>query len=209
MQGPGNLLAEVLMAYEAGVRFKASDRFTVDLAGFYNNYQRLIAVETAPPQLVPGTPAYLLIANTLRNKDRGETWGGELAADWQAFEPWRLVVAYSHIGFTRGAGDRPPSHQVSLRSQLELAEDVELDLWGRYVGASQDYLKNTLTGYLNLDARLGWRPVKTVELSLVGRNLLHQRQQEFRPEFLFVPQHLILQQDKAYQFPCFLMDVQS
>ena len=82
------------------------------------------------------------------------------------------------------AGDRPPAHQVSLRSQLELAKNIELDLWGRYVGVSRDYLNNTLAEYLNLDVHLGWRPVKTLELSLVGRNLLHQRQQEFRPEFI-------------------------
>jgi iron complex outermembrane receptor protein len=184
VQGPGNLQAEELMAYEAGVRIKASDRLTLDLAGFYNNFQRLIGVETSAPQLVPGPPTYLLVANTLRNTDHGEAWGGELAADWQAFEPWRLALAYSYIAVTESAGDRPPAHQVSLRSQLELAKDVELDLWGRYVAASRDYLNNRLADYLNLDVRLGWRPVKTLELSLVGRNLLHQRQQEYRPEFI-------------------------
>jgi len=184
VQGPGNLQAEVLMAYEAGVRIKASDRFTVDLAGFYNNYRRLIGVESSPTQFVPGPPTYLLLVNTLRNKDHGETWGGELAADCQVADPWRLIFAYSYITATEMAGDRPPSNQVSLRSQLELAENIELDLWGRYVGASKDYLDNSLAGYLTLDARLGWRPVKTLELSLVGRNLLHHRQQEYRAEFI-------------------------
>jgi len=67
---------------------------------------------------------------------------------------------------------------------MELTKDIELDLWGRYVGASKDYLKNRLSDYLNLDVRLGWRPFKLLELSLVGRNLLHQRQQESHPEFL-------------------------
>lgn len=185
VQGPGNLQAEVLMAYEAGVRIKASDRFTVDLAGFYNNYQRLIGVEDpAATPFVAGPPPYVLAAFTLRNKDRGETWGGELAADWQAAEPWRLALAYSYISATKMAGERPPSHQVSLRSQLELTKNIELDLWGRYVGSSEDYLENTLSDYLNLDARLGWRPINTLEFSLVGRNLLHQRLQEYHPEFI-------------------------
>ena len=184
VQGQGNLLAEELMAYEAGLRYKASERLTVDLAGFYNNYRRLIGTEISGPQLVPGPPTYLVVTTTLLNNRNGETWGGELAADWQIFDPWRLALAYSYIGATENAGERPPAHQVSLRSQLELAKDIELDLWGRYVAASQDYLKNRLLDYLNLDARLGWRPVKALELSLVGRNLLHQRQQEFRPEFL-------------------------
>lgn len=184
VQGPGNLKAEELMAYEAGVRIKASDRITVDLAGFYNNYQRLIAAETSAPQVVPGPPAYLQIANTLRSKDHGETWGGELAADWQAAESWRMALAYSYMAVTEMTGDKPPSHQVSLRSQLDLAKNIELDLWGRYAGASRNYLKEPLAAYLNLDARLGWRPIKSLELSLAGRNLLHQRQQEYRSEFI-------------------------
>lgn len=184
IQGSGNLQAEVLMAYEAGLRIKASDRFTVDLAGFYNNYSRLIGVDTSAPQFVPGPPTYLLLANTLRSKDHGETWGGEMAADWQAAEPWRLALAYSYIAVTEMAGDRPPAHQVSLRSQLEVTKHVELDLWGRYVGTSRDYRNETLASYLNLDARLGWRPIKKLEFSLVGRNLLHQRLQESRPEFI-------------------------
>ncbi|NTV51184.1 MAG: TonB-dependent receptor, partial [Geobacteraceae bacterium] len=120
----------------------------------------------------------------LNNADKGETWGGELAADWQVAEPWRLLLAYSYIDASEMAGERPPSNQVSLRSQLELAKNVELDLWGRYVDTSEDYLQNKLASYLNLDVRIGWKPVKTVELSLAGRNLLHQRQQEYRPEFI-------------------------
>lgn len=185
VQGPGNLQAEVLVAYEAGARIKASDRFTVDLAGFYNKYQRLIGVEDpTETSFVPGPPPYVLSTYTLRNKDHGETWGGELAADWQAAEPWRLALAYSYISVTKMAGERPPSHQVSLRSQLELTKNIELDLWGRYVGSSEDYLENTLSDYLNLDARIGWRPIHTLEFSLVGRNLLHQRLQEYHPEFI-------------------------
>lgn len=184
VQGPGNLKAEELMAYEAGLRIQASDHFTVDLAGYYNNYHRLIVVDTSAPQLVPGPPTYLLITNTLVGRDHGESWGGELAADWQVLDPWRLVLAYSYTAVTETTGDRPPSNQVSLRSQLSLTRNIELDLWGRYVGASEDYLKNRLDSYLNLDARLGWRPFKALELSLVGRNLLHERQQEYRPEFI-------------------------
>jgi len=184
VQGPGNLKAEELMAYEAGLRIQASDHFTVDLAGFYNNYHRLIGADTSEPQFVNGPPTYLIVVNTLKNKKQGETWGGELAADWQVYEPWRLLLAYSYTAATETAGERPPAHQASLRSQLSLTKNIELDLWGRYVGTSEDYLKNRLDSYLNLDARLGWRPFKTLELSLVGRNLLHQRQQEFRPEFI-------------------------
>ncbi|NVN91073.1 MAG: TonB-dependent receptor [Desulfuromonadales bacterium] len=179
IQGPGNLLAEELMAYEAGIRIQPVERFTVDLTGFYNIYRRLVGVTTLLPS---ATQPYIL--NMLRNNHNGETWGAELAADWRVLAPWRLAAAYSYITASNAAGFKPPAHQVSLRSQLELTENVELDVWGRFVDQSEDYLLNKLAGYVTLDVRLGWRPVKNLEVSLVGRNLLHQRQQEFRPEFI-------------------------
>jgi iron complex outermembrane receptor protein len=179
IQGPGNLLAEVLMAYEAGARIQPGDRFTIDVVGFYNNYRRLVGVTTILPS---ATQPYLL--NMLCNNPKGETWGAELAADWRVFDPWRIVASYSHITASHAAGFKPPAHQISLRSQLELTENVEFDLWGRFVDQSEDYLQNKLAGYVTLDARLGWRPAKNLEVALVGRNLLHQRQQEFRPEFI-------------------------
>jgi iron complex outermembrane receptor protein len=184
IQGPQDkLLAEELMAYEAGLRIKANERFTFDIAGYYNVYKRLIGTDMSI-NLPTATQPYVAVVNILNNSDKGETWGGELAAECQASDLWRLVLAYTYISVSGQAGYGPPANQVSLRSQLELAKDVELDLWGRYVGKSQDYLKNDLAEYVNLDARLGWHPIKNLELSLIGRNLLHRRLQEYHPEFL-------------------------
>ena len=41
--------------------------------------------------------------------------------------------------------------------------------------------------YTELDLRLAWRPSRGVELSLVGRNLLQDRHEEFPSELLDVP----------------------
>jgi len=179
IQGPGNLLAEEVMAYEAGVRVQPREKLSIDMAGFYNKYNRLVGYNTEFP-----TASQPFILNLLQNNLKGETFGGELAADWRVFNPWRLALAYSYITTSASAGDTPPAHQASLRSQLNITENLEFDLWGRYVDQCKDYLSNNVAGYLTLDARLGWRPVKRLEVSLVGRNLLHQRQQEYRPEFL-------------------------
>ena len=40
---------------------------------------------------------------------------------------------------------------------------------------------------LVLDVRVGWQPIKNLELSLVGQNLLENHHPEFRPEILDVP----------------------
>ncbi len=183
-QGPGNLKAEEMMAYEAGVRIQAHERLTIDLAGFYNNYKRLIVYGVGPVQPVAGPPPYLLQTLVLNNSSNGESWGGEMALDWQVSAPLRMILAYAYLNITDNTWVKAPEHQASLRSQFELMPGVELDLWWRYVGESMDMTRNSLAEYLNLDARLGWRPVKSLELSLVGRNLLHQRLQEQRPEYL-------------------------
>jgi iron complex outermembrane receptor protein len=56
-----------------------------------------------------------------------------------------------------------------------------LDLWLRYV----DSLASQAVGsYFTLDARLSWRPVDNIELSVVGQNLLDDQHPEFEPEIL-------------------------
>ena len=176
--------AEALMAYEAVVRLKPFSRLSIDIAGFYNNYSRLVNVETSAPSGLTPTQPYLLVTNTLRNNERGEDWGTELAIDWRVLDYWRLAGAYSYIYASHAAGLKPPAHQASLRSQWDITNSIEFDLWGRYVDRSEDFMQIPIAGYLTMDARVGWRPIHNLELSLTGRNLLHGMMQEFRPEFL-------------------------
>ncbi len=184
IQGPGNLKAEELMAYEAGVRFRPFNQLSVDIAGFYNSYSRLVGIETTGPTGPTPTQPFLLVTNTLRNNQRGETWGSELALDWRALDYWRLAGAYSYIYASHQAGYKPPAHQASLRSQWDVSKSVEFDLWWRFVDQSNDFMDMPVAGYLTMDARLGWRPIHNLELSVTGRNLFHDRVQEFRPEFI-------------------------
>lgn len=52
-------------------------------------------------------------------------------------------------------------------------------IWLRRVGRIEQYIKNEdVTAYTEADLRLAWRPEKTVEIALVGRNLLHRSHQE-------------------------------
>ena len=48
-----------------------------------------------------------------------------------------------------------------------------------------------IPAYTELDARLAWRPRSDVEIALVGHNLLHKRQAEFKSESQDVPQLLM------------------
>ena len=59
--------------------------------------------------------------------------------------------------------------------------DVELDAWLKYVDSLPTQNVNS---YITLDLRLGWRPTKKWELSVVGQNLLDNQHPEFKPEIL-------------------------
>jgi iron complex outermembrane receptor protein len=69
-----------------------------------------------------------------------------------------------------------PRNQLSLRSRMDFPLHWELDSWYRYV----DALRNpAIPSYSTMDARIGWNPMQSIELSLVGQNLLEPSHPEF------------------------------
>jgi iron complex outermembrane receptor protein len=65
---------------------------------------------------------------------------------------------------------RNPRNQAYARLSLDPLPDVEVDVVGRYVDSIPGH---DIDSYVELDARIGWRPLPRLELSLVGQNLLH------------------------------------
>jgi len=176
------LLAERLIAYEAGLRLQPTPALALDLAAFYNDYEDLVTTELV------GRPFPPPLTLTLDNRMSGHGKGIELAAVWDIDPRWRLKAAYTWLDValkpdpgstdTTSAAfwDRAPPHQLHLRSLLDLGHAVELDTTLRYV----DALPNSdIDAYLELDLRLGWRPLAELELELIGANLLDAEHPEF------------------------------
>ncbi len=74
-----------------------------------------------------------------------------------------------------------PEHQFQLRSSFNLPRNIEFDLWFRHVEeiGSTGRGFGVIPAYSTLDLRLGWSPVKNVELAIIGHNLLDARHPEF------------------------------
>ena len=182
--------SETLVAYELGYRWQVSPRLGLDATVFYNDYDHLRTIDLASGatrfRLFP-TPR-LVVQGTAGNNLEGETHGFELAADYRPSERWRLQAAYSFLEMhlqpkasstdpvAGSAEGESPAHQFSLRLSMDLSDNLELDLWLRYVGELPSF---NVSSYLTLDARLGWKVSKDLELSLVGRNLIDSPHQEF------------------------------
>ena len=199
--GNPDFKSETLTAYELGYRIQAHRRFTLDLAGFVNDYDHLRG--TQQQINAAAAPNYLQAQSVFNNGARGLTYGGELAATWQTLDWWRLHGQVSVIqmnlrqppdsltGEVRDVEGSSPTYQLSLRSSMELSKSVELDAWARYVdrlrGAGalvpgQALAGSRIPGYATFDLRLAWRPLKNLELSVVGQNLGGSHR-EFNPTF--------------------------
>jgi len=198
MIGSHQFDSEEVIAYEAGYRWLPTSNLSLDMAIFYNDYDDLQGVIFAAPG------AYNTF--TFANIRYGSTYGMELSSDWKPVDWMKLQLGYTYIDFDlRVEGDtfglnaddaiagKSPKHQISFRSAINLNNDLQLNLWLRYV----DQLKAFNDGvtseevpvdeYLTLDVNVSWRPLENVELMLVGQNLLNSSQLEYISEFSTPP----------------------
>jgi iron complex outermembrane receptor protein len=196
LEGNPDFEPERVLSYELGYRTWPTKDFYLDIAAFYNDYDdlRLAVIKS----ITPGTIALQLI-----NGEDAKTWGVELAADWRPFDWMRFHLAYMFLdtefdqvsaSFFPLGDQRDPMNQVSLRSSFNLSPTVELDLWARYQARIPDSTVVTnpaglpkVGDYVAFDVRLGWRPFRHIELSLVGRNLNDSSHLEFLQELATFP----------------------
>jgi len=199
---------EEVIAYELGYRAQPFESMTVDFALFYNDYEELRWSDGYPPTcqpaglpIVPPSPAippnpacfapgawdYTEVLITFINQARQDTTGIEVAATYNATDWWRIYGAYSYLNISGdapgaqpdSAGEDSPEHQFSLRSNMNIGDTMNLDVWARYI----DELEiQQIDSYVGLDIRLAWQALPSLELSLVGRNLLESSHLEFHEE---------------------------
>ena len=193
LSGNRAIESETLIAYEAGYRAKVTEALSFDLAVFYHDYDELRGIVTGQPAVdFARTPAELSL--TAGNYLKGSTYGGEVSANLRVSEWWRLRADYSvlrtHLRESTAtvaifnpqaiAGSNP-QNQVSLRSWVDLPRGFEFDTTLRYVDSLPAI---RIPAYAALDVRLGWRPCRNFEVSLVGQNLFDHAHPEFVPTYI-------------------------
>jgi iron complex outermembrane recepter protein len=185
--GNDNFGAEDVTAYELGYRMQPTDSLFVDLAGFYNRYDHLFSLEPSAPFVE--SPGLLIFPFVVDNNLKANVYGVELVLDWRWQEWWRLRATYSYqridTSTRTGSGDNvtgpvtegsSPHNQFSLLSFIDLPANLKLDGVFRYV---DNIPVQNVPRYFNLDLRLGWSPMRHLELSLVGQNLLQGHHAEW------------------------------
>jgi iron complex outermembrane receptor protein len=194
VNGSDNFRSETVLAYELGYRAELSKRLTFDLSLFYNQYNKLRVSQTPTLDMTTLPPTMRM---TLGNDAHGHAHGVELSANWRPYDWLRLQTAYHYLQSTikldngssdndnrSNTADGAPRHQLTLRSGVDLTKQLELDLWLRAVDHVDYINRERIPGYVTLDARIAWKPLKNLELALVGQNLLQDHHPEYKPEFI-------------------------
>lgn len=189
-QGSKDFNAEKLLAYEIGYRRHISSQASVDIAGFINDYSHLRDLSFGALSLTSGIPQQLILPFLPNNKAAALSYGFEIAADWKPIDKWRLQGNYSFLDInvnasefsksldpsTGGAGKANARHLLSVRSNYDISDKLELNLWLRYTSNIAFY---DIPGYVTMDAKLIWKPTRNLDLFVVGQNLFSHQHREF------------------------------
>ena len=133
-----------------------------------------------------------------QNNLEGDTYGLELTGNYQLLA---MVATACRLRPARGEHPRgagyvdatgalnetaDPKNQATLRSSMDLPGSFQLDAALRWVdsltinnGPTAGAVAGTVPSYFELNARIAWHPVKSLELSVVGENLLHDHHPEY------------------------------
>lgn len=175
--------SEKLTAYEIGYRNKIKPNLTLDTTAFYNDYHDLLSIEAgALTDIYVGrNPTRLIWPFIYKNLTRAYTYGFETLLDWQATDKWNISTSYSFIDINEKGPSEidekvSPQGQFNIHSKLDIGKNIQFDNMLYYVSALPGY---SVDDYWRFDTRLGWQATDTIELSLVGQNLLEDSHREF------------------------------
>ncbi|MBE7467112.1 MAG: TonB-dependent receptor [Planctomycetes bacterium] len=168
--GNRGLDSEVVTSFEMGYRTQPLEWFTLDVTGFVNHFDNLIA-----NQAQVGFPPVLEFDNV----GESDVIGAELAVHFRPQTNWRVSAHYSVLDAHKAPNDKEglfPRHQFHARAYFDLTEDLELNAALYY---SSGFDARDIPEVLRADVGLTWRPHRQLELSLWGQNLLESEQVEF------------------------------
>ncbi len=208
--------SEDLTSYEMGYRFIPSALVSFDMAVFFNDYDELRTIRVDFDSVAFQFPNIINVPFNFTNDLEASSYGFELAAKWQPVDWWKWDFAYSYLYYDFDFGSKAPlqvfgmaipelsdynvdklasssapKHQISVSSFTKFADNLEMNIWFRYIDQSSGISLNKMSdvdidSYFTIDANLIWRPLQDIELSIVGQNLLEDAHPEYVQEIYSV-----------------------
>ena len=168
--------AEVANVAELGYRAQLTPRTSFSATAFHHDYPNLRSI-----RLTAAGPTF---ANDIEGTVSGiEAWGSmRFTPAWRiaggfVFQDVELKVKAGQVdlgGMSSLGND--PKRKALLRSSWDVTSSIEADLAVRHVGR----LPNPFVpSYTVVDARIGWRPSRSLDISLVVQNALDKEHAEW------------------------------
>lgn len=200
--GPGNTATEVALlgnpkfqderslVYELGYRANLTERFSIDLAAYYGDWDRQETTEPAVPvfALLP-SPPHLVLPLTYGNLMQGEAHGLEAFARWKITNRFELSPGYAferiHMHLDPGSLDTTsvygaegssPVNSAQLRSHLGLSHGIAWETSAYFVGRVDD---PAVPSYTRLDTGINWQAGERLSFGIFGQNLLKSEHLEY------------------------------
>ena len=191
VRGNTSFQVERNVGYEAGYRVALSSQAVVEFSVFRNRHENLESFGNAfvAPEATPA-PSHLLFVLPYANSVSGQSDGVEIAPDWKPTQWLQLKGFYSFLDInvhnSPGISDilkvvetyegSSPRHQFVFQPYLTLPGGWEIDQTYRYVSGLP---ARAVDAYTTLDARVGRKITRDLELAIVGQNLLQDHHVEF------------------------------
>jgi iron complex outermembrane recepter protein len=174
--GGPDFKSEVANVIELGYRAQPASTLNFSLTAFAHLWDDIRSGTAIPVRI--------------ENKIEGEIVGLEAWAEYRPFASWLLsaggTIMEDELRLERGSTDpvgvdnntlrNDPDYVASLRSRFDLPAGVQLDVTLRHTARLP---APVVPAYTELDTRIAWQRGTRLELSLVGRNLLHGSHPEY------------------------------
>jgi iron complex outermembrane receptor protein len=174
--GGPNFVSEVANVIEVGYRAQPLRQLSYSMTAFVHYWDKVRSGTALPVEL--------------ENKIKGEIHGFEAWAEYRPFEFWSLSGGVNivkenlrlesdstdPVGVDNDTLRNDPDYIWTLHSRFDLPRDIKLDVQWRRVA---ELPAPVVPAYSEMDLRFAWLASEKLELSIVGRNLLHDRHPEY------------------------------
>jgi iron complex outermembrane receptor protein len=188
--GSSSFQAERVVGYEAGYRLALANQAFIDVSTFRNRHDDLESFGQGSLTLAASPTPHVLFSLPYANGAAGVSGGFEMAPDWKVSRWAQIRSSYSYLHVdvhsTLTAPDilkviptyngSSPAHQATLQALVTLPRGWEVDQTYRHVSALP---ARATPAYTTLDARVGYRLSSSLDISVVGQNLLQNHHAEF------------------------------
>lgn len=177
--------SEKLIAYELGYRNEITPNISVDIATFYNEYDRLMTFRVLAPVPVDDVDSpHTLLPVIFTNEMEGTTTGAEIVVEWEVSRNIHFSTNYSYLHMSLTAIDPTQESAERLSPRHQFGTRLFWDSLGNWTfGASAKYIDklpaNNIDDYVRLDVNLGIKISNALKFNLVGQNLLESSHREF------------------------------